>query len=188
MWTTPTLLLSCSFHAPALLLPYSSPAVASAPAPAVLLPFSFQAPIRHIPSSSTVVTIVLRCCRKYCQFPVLPSSAEIRPGMIYFGIIRHSVCVSVCLWYEVAQHNLGWNRKEGSSRRERQRVRKRKTHHIRSSSRKNHEARQENLRQKTKIEGQRLQGERLQLRRGELKISGKQLFYPFLLFILFISV
>ena len=46
--------------------------------------------------------IVLRYCRKYCQFPVLPSSAEIRQSMIYFGIIRHSVCMSVCLWYGVA--------------------------------------------------------------------------------------
>ena len=58
-WTTPTLLLSCSFHAPALLLLYSSPAPASAlplpyscPAPAVVLPCSRQAPIRHIPNSS----------------------------------------------------------------------------------------------------------------------------------------
>ena len=58
-WTTSTLLLSCSFHAPALLLLYSSPAPASAlplpyscPAPAVVLPCSCQAPIRHIPNSS----------------------------------------------------------------------------------------------------------------------------------------
>ena len=40
-------------------------------------------------------SIVLRYCRKYCQSPVLPSSAEIRLSMIYFGIIRHDVCLSV---------------------------------------------------------------------------------------------
>ena len=44
------LLLSCSCSAPTLLLPSSS----FCPAPAVLLPCFFQAPIRHIPSSSPV--------------------------------------------------------------------------------------------------------------------------------------
>ena len=46
MWTTPTLLLSCSFHAPALLLPYSSPALASAqplPYSSLFLPCSCPA-------------------------------------------------------------------------------------------------------------------------------------------------
>ena len=49
--------------------------------------------------------ILLRYCRKFCQFPVLPSSAEIRQSMIYFGIIRHSVCLSVC---GMEQHSIAW--------------------------------------------------------------------------------
>ena len=58
MWTTPTLLLSCSFHAPSLLLPYSSPAPASAlplpyscPAPFKLLSCTFLAPPQFLTSS-----------------------------------------------------------------------------------------------------------------------------------------
>ena len=58
MWTTPTLLHSCSFHAPALLLPYSSPAPASAqplpyscPASFKLLSSTFLAPPQFLPSS-----------------------------------------------------------------------------------------------------------------------------------------
>ena len=65
---TPTLLLSCSFHAPALLLLYSSPAPASA-VTGVLLPCSFQAPIQHIPSSSPVPAQLPSFS------PVLPCSA-----------------------------------------------------------------------------------------------------------------
>ena len=58
MWTTSTLLLSCSFHAPTLLLLYSSPAPASAlplpyscPAPFKLLSSTFLAPPQFLPSS-----------------------------------------------------------------------------------------------------------------------------------------
>ena len=70
MWTTPTLLFSCPFHAPAptLLLPGSS----FCPAPAVLLPCSFQVPIPHIPSSSPVPAQLLPA---FC--PVLLYSAQL---------------------------------------------------------------------------------------------------------------
>ena len=58
MLTTPSLLISCSFHAPTLLLPYSSPAPASAqplpyscPAPFKLLSGTFLAPPQFLPSS-----------------------------------------------------------------------------------------------------------------------------------------
>ena len=55
-------------------------------------------PGRHIPRGGEGGGIVLRPCRKYCQFPVLPSSAEIRRRIIYFGIIRHSVSLSPSLF------------------------------------------------------------------------------------------
>ena len=78
MWTTPTLLLSCSFHAPALLLPYSSPAPASAqplpyscPASFKLLSGTFLAPPQFLPSScplSALLHSAQLCC---CPNPVL---------------------------------------------------------------------------------------------------------------------
>ena len=70
MWTTPTLLFSCPFHAPAptLLLPGSS----FCPASAVLLPCSFQVPIPHIPSSSPVPAQLLPAF-----YPVLLYSAQL---------------------------------------------------------------------------------------------------------------
>ena len=75
MWTTPTLLLSCSFHAPALLLPYSSPAPASAqslpyscPASFKLLSCAFLAPPQFLPSSCALS--VLLCFTQLCSFPV----------------------------------------------------------------------------------------------------------------------
>ena len=70
MWTTPTLLFSCSFHAhaPTLLLPGSS----FCPAPAVLLSSTFQVPIPHIPSSPPVSAQLLPA---FC--PVLLYSAQL---------------------------------------------------------------------------------------------------------------
>ena len=70
MWTTPTLLFSCPFHAPAptLLLPGSS----FCPASAVLLPCSFQVPIPHISSYSPVPAQLLPA---FC--PVLLYSAQL---------------------------------------------------------------------------------------------------------------
>ena len=70
MWTTPTLLLSCSFPAPALLLPCSS----FSPARAVLLPCFFQAPIWHVPSSSPVPA-------------QLPGPCEYLPGGIWWSSV-----------------------------------------------------------------------------------------------------
>ena len=80
MWTTPTLLLSCSFHAPALLLPYSSPAPASAqplpyscPASFKLLSGTFLAPPQFLPSScplSALLCFTLLSSAQLCSCPV----------------------------------------------------------------------------------------------------------------------
>ena len=76
MWTTPTLLLSCSFHAPALLLPYSSPAPASAqplpyscPASFKLLSGTFLAPPQFLPSSCPLSALL--CFTLLCSAPAL---------------------------------------------------------------------------------------------------------------------
>ena len=70
MWTTPTLLFSCSFHAPALLLLSFSPTLA------VLLPCSFPAPNRHIPNSSPsfcpVLALFLPSSASFCSALLLP--------------------------------------------------------------------------------------------------------------------
>ena len=76
MWTTLTLLLSCSFHAPALLLPFSSPAPASAqplpyscPASFKLLSGTFLAPPQILPCSALLCSALLLPCS--CPAPAL---------------------------------------------------------------------------------------------------------------------
>ena len=90
MGTTPTLLLSCSFHSPALLLLCSSPASASAlprpyscPAPFKLLSGKFIAPPQFLPSSCPLFcpvllysALLLPCsCPAHVSAPLLLSSS-----------------------------------------------------------------------------------------------------------------
>ena len=75
MWTTPTLLFSCSFHAPALLLPYSSPNSTqplpySCPASFKLLSGTFLAPPQFQPSSCPLSALL---------YFTLLSSAQLQP-------------------------------------------------------------------------------------------------------------
>ena len=81
MWTTSTLLLSCFFHALALLLLYSSPAPASTlpllyscPAPFKLLSSTFLAPPQFLPSSCPLSALLCFTLRSSAPALFLPYS------------------------------------------------------------------------------------------------------------------
>ena len=106
MWTTPTLLLSCSFHALALLLPFLSPAPASAPplpyscpAPCKLLSCTFLAPPQFLPSSCPLSARSCFTLLSSAPAPLLPCScllltysclllSSAHPSLAAFTIIR----------------------------------------------------------------------------------------------------
>ena len=134
MGTTPTLLLSCSFHSPALLLLCSSPASASAlprpyscPAPFKLLSGKFIAPPQFLPSSCPLFcpvllysALLLPCsCPAHVSAPLLLSSSPaptlllVLPIPVWqpssspsapYDFFRHGE--SRLLWYLLLQYSL----------------------------------------------------------------------------------
>ena len=106
MWTTLTLLHSCSFPAPALLLPWYFPAPASAlplpyshPAPSKLLPCTFLAPAQHLPSSCRFFLPTLLYPGQLCSCPpalLLSWSWSCPPQ---FGSLHHHQHRTTFFWH-----------------------------------------------------------------------------------------
>ena len=106
-WTTPTLLLSCSFHAPALLLPYSSPAPASAPplpfscpAPFKVLSGTFLAPPQFLPRSCPLYALLCITLLSYAPTLFLPYSCP-APAllMLQFRSYFALALLLPCSWF-----------------------------------------------------------------------------------------
>ena len=120
MWTTPTLLLSCSFHAPALPLPYSSPAPASAlplpyscPAPFKLLSGTFLAPPQFLPSSCPLSALFCFTLLSSAPALFLPCSCPAHTAAPLFLCPTPALLLPTPVWQpsSSAPYNFFWHGK-----------------------------------------------------------------------------